>query len=157
MQQDPLAALHPLREPEAITWWPLAAGWWLLAVIAVAALTFLLIFLYRSYRARAYRRTGAVHLSQLYADYEQHRDTTQFVSQGNALLKSVALNAFPADRVAASHGENWMQFLNDSTTGREEFDLAIGTAIYQPKGAQVDAESFHRAAQHWIRHHRVTA
>ena len=28
--QDPLAALHPLRTPEPIGWWPLAPGWWVL-------------------------------------------------------------------------------------------------------------------------------
>ena len=31
---DPLAPLNPLRQPEAISWWPLApcgGSWWLLA------------------------------------------------------------------------------------------------------------------------------
>ena len=54
--QDPLAALHPLREPVAIGWWPPAPGWWLLAGLVLAALLALAWYALRRYRANAYRR-----------------------------------------------------------------------------------------------------
>ena len=28
--------LEPLREPGAVHWWPLAPGWWVLAILALA-------------------------------------------------------------------------------------------------------------------------
>ena len=63
--QDPLAALHPLREPLPIGWWPPAPGWWLLAGLALAALLLLAWHALRRYRANAYRRQALFRLTEL--------------------------------------------------------------------------------------------
>jgi hypothetical protein len=155
IQQDPLAALQPLREPEAITWWPLAPGWWLLGFLILAAIAITAHILYSRYQARRYRRLGCAQLKQLHADYRENDDTRGFLSAANALLKSVALQAYPANQVAASHGSEWADFLNNSVSGKMLFDASFTAAIYQENVTGFDADAFHGAAEHWIKHHRV--
>ncbi|NQY04093.1 MAG: DUF4381 family protein [Halieaceae bacterium] len=48
-QSDPLAALHPLREPAAIALWPPAPGWWLLALLLMVLLIAAALWLRRRY------------------------------------------------------------------------------------------------------------
>ena len=42
--------LAPLRTPEAVSWWPPAPGWWILAAIALAIVALLLRYLWRYHR-----------------------------------------------------------------------------------------------------------
>ena len=78
----------------------------LLALVALLGLLALWLFVKR-YRANAYRREA---LSQLQRSYEAYRggaDKSAFLAQTNALLKAVALQAYPRRAVAASSGEAW--------------------------------------------------
>ena len=75
--QDPLANLHPLREPELIGWWPLAPGWWILIVIALLCLGALIYLLIRRSRRNAYRRLALSQLQNLHAKYEEHQSAHQ--------------------------------------------------------------------------------
>ena len=40
-----LSQLAPLREPMAISWWPLAPGWWIVVALCIAMLTGWVIWL----------------------------------------------------------------------------------------------------------------
>ena len=112
--RDPLAQLHPLREPELIGWWPLAPGWWLLLALLALALAGLGWYLLRRYRANAYRRQGLRQLAVIFSDYEASRDTQRCLQEVNALLKSVALRSYTRREVASATGMPWVEFLNRS-------------------------------------------
>ena len=153
--QDPLANLHPLREPVAIAWWPLAPGWWLLIVIALAALLVLGYLLLRRYRANAYRREALARLQLLRQQYPHERDRSVYLAELNALLKSVALRAYPRRDIAASSGQQWLEFLNGSSKSGERFDNNLVDGAYRRDCPRIDLEQTQRAAATWIRHHEV--
>ena len=153
---DPLAALHPLRAPEPIGWWPPAPGWWLLLVLVLVAVAVLAFLLVRRYRANAYRRAGLRRLQLLHTQLMADADILRFVTDTNALLKAVALRAYPAESVAPSHGQAWLNFLNTSTEQSRPFPAVLATAAYTADADGIDAEDLYRAAEHWIRHHRGT-
>lgn len=152
--QDPLAALHPLREPEAISWWPPAPGWWLLALVLLAGLVLLSVWLMRRYRSNAYRRAAVARLDQLREAFNADGDRARFTSATNALLKSVAMRSLPASSVASSHGSIWLDFLNSSSPKTSDFPPAIGTQVYTTQVDSIDVETLYATARHWIRHHR---
>ena len=154
--QDPLAALHPLREPLAVGWWPPAPGWWLLAALLLAALLVLAWYALRRYRANAYRRRALARLRQLAALYEQQPDPLPFLAETNALLKSVALLAYPRREVAASSGADWLAFLNSGLAPPEQFPDAFLHGAYQPGCTDIDTDQVLRAASSWIRRHEAT-
>jgi hypothetical protein len=153
--QDPLASLHPLREPGPIGWWPLAPGWWLLIAIALLSLAGLVYFLVKRYRANAYRRQALAQLQALREQYLAQQDASVYVARTNALLKSVALHGYPRRDIAASSGEQWLTFLNTRVKGAGQFQPGFVTAAYRKVCPDMDMEQLHRAAQNWIRRHQV--
>ena len=154
--QDPLANLHPLREPAMIGWWPPAPGWWLLGALVLLALSALVWFLVRRYRANAYRRQALAQLESLHRQFATSGDNGAFVVNTNALLKSVALRAYPRRQVAASSGAQWLAFLNNSCRGNAAaFDDRFVAALYREDQPDIDPEQLRRAAAQWIRRHEV--
>ncbi|MDH4042324.1 MAG: DUF4381 domain-containing protein [Gammaproteobacteria bacterium] len=153
--QDPLASLHPLREPPPIGWWPPAPGWWLLAGLVLAALLVLGWYLVRRRRASAYRRRALAQLAELQMQYREHRDELQFIAATNALLKSVALVAYPRREVAASSGADWLAFLNSPLQQGEQFPAGFDGAAYRSAAPGIDIDQLQRSAAAWIRRHEV--
>jgi hypothetical protein len=152
---DPLAQLHPLREPAAIGWWPPAPGWWLLlALVALLGLLALWLSLKR-YRANAYRRQALSQLQRLYEAYREGADKSVFLAQTNALLKAVALQAYPRRAVAASSGEAWFRFLNSQLADTDQFPPEFMLAAYRKDCPEIDAERLNHVARCWIKCHEV--
>jgi Domain of unknown function (DUF4381) len=153
--QDPLANLHPLRLPAQIGWWPPAPGWWLLLLVGLLTVIALAYLIRRRYQRNAYRRRALHQLRSLQAQYMAQADAGHSLSQINALLKSVALLAYPPASVAAHHGANWRAFLNRSLPPDAQLPPAFDDAAYQKTCPDIDMEAVLSAARHWIRHHRA--
>jgi len=153
--QDPLANLHPLREPALIGWWPPAPGWWILAGLAILGLLALLWFLLRRYRANAYRRQALAQLHELHEAFVATRNPGEYTAGINALLKSVALHAYPRRDVAPTNGDAWLQFLNARVRAGERFQADYTSAAYRRESPELDMEQVQRAARNWIKRHEV--
>jgi hypothetical protein len=155
--QDPLANLHPLRQPELIGWWPPAPGWWLLACLIIVMVA-LLVYLLRRHRAKnAYRRRALLQLQALHAQYQVDAETGSYLRHINALLKSVALLAYPRAVVAAQHGARWRQFLNVSLPADAQLPSEFDDALYREQMPAIDVTQVQRAAEQWIKKHRASA
>jgi len=153
--QDPLANLHPLRTPPPIDWWPPAPGWWVLGVLVLVTSLALAWYLIRRYRANAYRRRALAQLAQLAEEYQRRQDELQFLADTNALLKSVALVAYPRRDVAARSGEAWLTFLNSQLKKEEQFPSEFVTGAYQKSSPGIDMARLRHCATAWIRQHEV--
>ena len=154
--QDPLAALHPLRQPDPISWWPLAPGWWLLIVLLLLGLGALVYLVVRRYRSNAYRRQALTQLEQLRQEHLQHKDDSAYLAGTNALLKSVALRAYPRREVAACSGDTWLDFLNSSCKQAGQFPADFVSAAYRKQCPPIDMEELYKSAACWIKRHEVT-
>ena len=156
--QDPLAALHPLREPVTIGWWPLAPGWWVVIALILLALAVAGYFTYRRYRANAYRRQAARQLQALRSNWLDSGNSQPYFSGVNALLKSVALQVFPRRDVASSSGPGWVDFLNETSSRNNDqplFDGDFAAVAYSAEPPPLDCEELYRQADQWIRLHRT--
>jgi hypothetical protein len=153
--QDPLANLHPLREPELIGWWPLAPGWWILLIVGFLCLASLIYLALKRRRRNAYRRRALRQLQTLFAECQDSQNEHQYLIELNTLLKSVALVAYPRDDVAASHGETWRAFLNSSLPPEQQFGSTLNDAVYQKTCPDIDVDKLHRSAQLWIKRHKA--
>ena len=152
--QDPLADLHPLRDPAALSLWPPAPGWWLLGTVSVLAVLALSVWLYRRRRANAYRAEARGQLQALRARFNRDGDVLSYTQGLNALLKGTALAVFPRAEVAALHGSDWLAFLRSSAPG-SNFSAAFSHAIYTGGTADIDVDELHHAAGHWLDRHRT--
>ena len=153
--QDPLAALHPLREPLPAHWWPPAPGWWILLGLLALSIVILGWILLRRRKARAYRRQALAQLESLRTQYRQTQDANAYLGAANALLKSAALIAYPRREVAASSGSRWLEFLNHGLAPADQFPEDFVNGAYRKSGIAIDVEQLHSTASKWIRRHEV--
>lgn len=144
---DPLADLAPLRMPETIDWWPLAPGWWvLLGLLVVGSVLLVRWQLRRKYRER-YRASAVDALSTL----KQQGNVS--VAELNRLLKSLALQHFPAQEIASLHGERWVSFLAQHCEQSAQSDLAPLGDVYRADDAAASNNTV-KACEIWIQKHR---
>lgn len=133
----------------------------MLLVLGLLAVLALCYYLWRRRRARAYRRIALARLSALQGQYQQEQDLRVYLNALNALLKSVALHAYPRRDVAALSGQQWVHFLNRSLnkepTPDDGFQPEWVTAAYQAQLPAVDVEQIQRIASHWLKHHKVSS
>lgn len=149
-----LAQLRDIHMPDAVPFWPLAPGWWMLAGLAVAALA-AAVWLVWHHRTRL-RREARRELDRLSETFARTGDRAALAAGISALLKRVALARFDPDRVAALHGEGWTGFLNE-TARRPVFigdsGVAVARAAWAPHdalGVEIDGAALLGAARSWI-------
>lgn len=157
MGADPLAQLQPLREPAAIGWWPPAPGWWVLAALAALALFFATRWWLARRRRNAYRRQGIAALQHIQQQWQQTGDNLDCLTRTNALLKAVALRAFPQRDVAAATGDTWLTLLNSRITDAQQFNLNMLEAQYRGDIATDELEQHLGRVAYWIKRHRGDA
>ena len=105
--------LRDLHLPEAIGWWPLAPGWWIVLAIAAVALAYLSLRLYRRWQFLAPRRYALQELARFEAEYLEHRNPATLGKQLSELLRRGMLAYTPRDEVAGLTGEAWLTWLDD--------------------------------------------
>ena len=107
--QIPLRGLHL---PDAVGWWPLAPGWWVLIGLAVVATTLLIRSLLRRRKRAAARRHGMVLLTRARKEFEDHRDPVRLATDVSELLRRTMLAYAPRAEVAGLTGDAWLAWLD---------------------------------------------
>jgi len=130
-----------------------------LCLLAAAVLAY---YLLKRYRADAYRRIALRQLHTIHDTFSQSKKDPgperAYISDTNALLKSVALRVFSRHDIAALSGDAWLGFLNKSRGNESqdtEFSSRFANAAYQPDIPDLDPEQLFSASQNWIARHRV--
>ena len=147
-----LQNLNDIVVPDAVPWWPLAPGWYVVAVVIAVSLTVIAVLGWRRWRKDRYRRQALAELRDIRGD---SRGSLQRLP---ALLKRTALSAWPRDSVAALSGPPWHNFL-DNSAGLDQFRNGSGDLLDQlayGKGlSESDQNRLLEAAENWLRHHRA--
>ena len=141
---DPLAQLSDIHLPDNVHNYPIAPGWWLLAVIVLAILVYGIIKLRQYFKARKVQKQA---LKQLSAASE----TSVIV----ALLKWAALQYFPRAHVAHLTGDKFKGFLIESLPAKhqESFSTLSGdhfNSTYQSNANEHNVDDFSAAAKLWL-------
>ena len=152
--QIPLRGLHL---PEAIRWWPLAPGWWLLLVILLVGLALSLRSWLRRRARAAARRHALKQLDRATLAYAEHRDAVQLGIEVSELLRRTMLAYAPRADVAGLTGDAWLDWLDrglpDSRfrqgAGRELVDLPYRDP--ETAGTDVDLDGMLAAVRERLR------
>ncbi len=117
--------LKDIHLPDAITWWPLAIGWWLLIVMVIAAIYGGYLF-YKRLTRRTARKDATIVLQ----DIKQHAkdDVLQTIKALSACLRRVAISIDSRENVAGLVGDAWLDYL-DNAMDDAPFKTGIGRLL----------------------------
>ena len=149
---DPLAQLRDIHLPEAISWWPLAFGWWIIAVICILGIVLAVRFSLNHFFSQRYRRQALAQLKKL-PNSNQHQRLIDLLS----LLKQVSISAYPEKNFASLSHQAFIEFLQNSTNKTLFSELPANWepllyAKQQPVSSELVDPLFIQANQ-WIKHH----
>jgi len=154
MNPDLLEQLRDIHSAPAVSWWPPAPGWWVLAILVLAVLFWVGRRLLARYRIHQRRRQMLGWIDHLNATIDPDKDPHAYLSTLNRVFKVVALRAFPTQQCAAMAGQEWAEFigrnLNIKQSGEALSVLENGPYKPAPHFDPVDISDLARA---WIKQH----
>jgi len=155
-----LAQLRDIHLPDAISWWPLAPGWWVLAGVLLVGVACVAVFEFRRRRSLKYK--ALQELDQLRRGKAFELSTQGLAAELCVLIRRVVLNGADGSRYASTHGDAWGACLAASPNG-----MPTDIARYIARAPYVDCDAAHEsrdkstpsarelvgAAEKWIRRH----
>ncbi len=156
-QEDPLILLRDIQLPPPVQWWPLAPGWWLLALLLLIAASLPFWKQRLPWLLSLARRRAA--LRELDALWQRlgPGGGAPLLQGINGILRRVALRHYPRSQVAPLMGQGWLEFL-DSSARLKGFSRGAGRALaeaYRPQPRIADAAALHDLARRWVQRHRL--
>ena len=158
-EPDPLAQLRDIHLPEAISFWPPAPGWWLLALVSIIFLALIALLWLRRKRARIYRQEALQELDEI-LNSQQHFKKVQSIFR---LLRQTAHTANRKKNIASLPTGSFLEFLR-ATSHQSLFRCdpqKLGVILYATP-EQHDADycadlclSLASDARLWIKQHSV--
>ena len=143
-------------EPGAVSWWPTAPGWRILAIAALVALAVAAWRCWRRWRRNRYRREAIKALRACQGLPADARLQTMA-----RIIKSAVLVAFPRSEIAALSGERWLDWLDQH--GPQAFSSAsrhlLAASQYHTGAPPADGDLaiLARDCERWLSDHREVA
>ena len=112
MNPELVAQLRDINGLDAVPWWPLATGWWLLAALVVALLLALISLLrnLRHYPAGSWHRDAWKQLRDL-RQRASSMPVDQLAGDLSELLRRIAVARLGREQAAGLTGERWLECL----------------------------------------------
>jgi hypothetical protein len=157
-----LEKLADLAVPAPTPWTPQTWGWAVLAVALLGLVVWLVVRAVQHRRANRYRVEALADLAVLESRFGDDRQRAAALAAMPAVLKRVALAAWPRSEVASLSGGTWVAFLR-AHAGRhglvDEAARVLDDGEYRAASlAPLSAADAERIANHlrlWIEEHRV--
>jgi hypothetical protein len=133
----------PLRDihlPDAVSWWPLAPGWWvsLILVIVLAVGLYLLI---KRITKPVIKKSAKAELQHLMDDYAEHRSAQKLLQQLSVLMRRIGISYLPRSEAAGITGKDWYEQLNALVKGEPLSTDSIELLVSAPYRPAVDIPS----------------
>lgn len=146
----------PLRDihlPDPISWWPLAAGWWLIGGIVLIAIIIAAVIYWKITKPNL-KKEASKTLDQIEASFNTTEDAPQCLSELSAFLRRVTLSRNASYKSAGITGTDWLQLL-DQSLGAPEFSQGIGQILlhgpYQPRVNNEEVSQLIQLCKKWVK------
>ncbi len=154
MTATSLDLMHDILVPPAVSFWPLAPGWFALALLFLTTMLHLGLKLWAKYRANSYRREALQELVTL-AKSESVEEIVRLLN----LMKRVALQHFGREKVASLSDVHWWEFVEQHSKVKIDNTLRIvSQEVLYSSGAEVSKEAVEKMStltKLWINTHGV--
>lgn len=146
--------LKDIHLPDSISWWPLAAGWWILLCIALAFFVLAFVFI-RRYFKPSLKKDASKELHAIEQLFQRTQNATQCVADLSILLRRVVLSQKHQVPTAGVTGSAWLKLL-DQALGTSEFSQGPGQILlvgpYQPAVEKDEIDQLIKLCHKWVNH-----
>ena len=97
--------LRDIHLPDGLPWWPLAPGWWLLALLLILLCAG--IWWYLRWRRQPLKQASLRELTRLRDAFSAGASRPQMLAEISALLRRVAISRYGRKYAAGLTGEAW--------------------------------------------------
>lgn len=141
-----LDRLHDIVLPQAVSWRPLAPGWYVILVLLLVVCVYLGYRSWRRWQANAYRRKALQEL----ADVKESPAIAE-------LLRRTALAVVPRSDVAQKTDSVWPEWLaaQCSYPMPSEVHHLLATGVYDQHEPDSDFDLLKDYAVQWVRNHKL--
>ena len=151
LPMDPLSELRDIHLPSPPSLWPPAPGWWLLALVALAALALGVGSGVAKWRRGRGRRAAIRAMAALRNRYRNGEARDVLTAELATLLRRAAMNRHSRVQVAGLTGRDWLEFLDDdSHQFTEGAGACLATAPYAG-GQAPDFDALFALCDTWVR------
>ncbi len=149
-----LDQLHDIIIPPAVSFWPLAPGWYALALLVLAYGIHVGLKYWTAYQKNLYRREALEVLSKM----QSGEDTNKEINTLLGLMKRVALQCFGRKKVAALSDNTWWDFMEKHSKTKVDVEVReLSQKILYSPNAQAsveDVKMLKKVAKVWITTHK---
>jgi hypothetical protein len=149
----------PLRDihiPEAISWWPLAIGWWI-TMLVIPMLLWISFLIYK----RLTRKTAIKTAKKLLAELKQDKTKTdtQKIIDISALIRRVTISVSPREECASLTGLTWLEYL-DKSVKDQGFTQGVGRCLADVSYRKSPAENINileliNLTERWLKSQKI--
>ena len=147
---DLMALMHDIVRPDPVSLFPATVGWWILFGWLGFCLALGALVLWRRWLANRYRREALALMDDIMAE-----DGPDAAREAAILVKRTALAVFPRTRVASITGEQWAEFLCQTSSQNATVVSGAHELAAAPYRSEVDSRTALATAKTWLRVHRA--
>lgn len=147
--------LREAHTPDAISWWLLAPGWWVLAALLIALVSYSAVKLHRHRQKNNYRKIAIVVLDWHYSEWQLLQNDGGYLQAANSVIKR-ACSHFDNGSQKLS-GREWVNYLNFLCKNElsDATQTALNDALYQ-KQPKTEIKKVHQDLRAWlVAHNRL--
>ena len=146
MQPDFLSQLNDIQTPEQIGWWPIAWGWYAIALISILLIVLTTVLVLRHIKTRRAKKQALAMLNQL----NVAESPLIAVRQINDIFKRVVLSYVERSDVAELSGKEWANWLNQHSTSGAKIDVDFVSLAYARTCQVEQANAYLQQTKTWI-------
>lgn len=144
----------PLRDvhiPDAISNWPPAIGWWILAIL-IPLCCYLFIKLYQWLT----RKTALKSAKNYFEALQQNQQLThaQSLTELSHLMRRTVISLYPRAEVASLTGDQWLDFLDKSMINspfKSESGRLLTQTLYAKNSKKIDLTLLFNLCETWLK------
>lgn len=136
---NPLDQLRDIHTTNELPWWPLAPGWWIVALLLAIVVGFLLHLLWRYWQRLQQRRAIVQTFEHLLPQFNEHGDHRRLAMDADMLLRRLVLHRGTRE-VASLTGVRWLEHWGSHA--EDPMGQLLITAPYRTR-SEFDSQAFH--------------
>lgn len=146
--------LKDIHLPDSVSWWPPAAGYWIiLGLVFIIIIAYLGIKFLRN-RGR-FKRQALSELYKIKKAFKSDQDEEKLLSSVSVLLRRAAISSYPRTDCASLTGNDWLQWL-DLQLPKDKFNFSDGPgylltkSVYSKSVNTADIDGLLNLSRLWL-------